>query len=320
MAANPLDVETRTSESGGSSEWYGFASQPSIAVEFQVPPGACDCLTHIYGDTDVFPMAPDRTYTPELASIGEIRRLHRSLGIDRAIIVQPTIYGTENACTIDAVRQLGAHARGIAVVDEDTPQAALAAMDDAGVRGLRINLETVGLTDPAIARRRFELAAEQVRHRRGWHIQVYTRPAIIEAIADLLKACPVPVAFDHFAGIQADAGIDNRGCEILLSLLTAGKAYVKLSAPYLASRQFPRYPDLVPIAKTLIQANRDQILWATNWPHPNAGRGENRKPTEIIPLRKVDDGQILNLLPVWAPDAKDRHAILVDNPARLYGF
>jgi predicted TIM-barrel fold metal-dependent hydrolase len=93
-----------------------------------------------------------------------------------------------------------------------------------------------------------------------------------------------------------------------------------LSAPYLASRQFPHYADLVSIAKALIEANRNQILWATNWPHPNAGRGENWKLTEVIPLRRVDDGHILNLLAVWAPDVTDRHSILVDNPARLYGF
>jgi predicted TIM-barrel fold metal-dependent hydrolase len=268
----------------------------------------------------VFPMAPSRTYTPELASVAEIRSLHRTLGIDRVVIVQPTIYGTENACTIDAVRQLGGQARGIAVVDEDTPQKLLASMNDAGMRGVRINLETVGLTDPTIARRRFQVAEEQVRHRPGWHIQVYTRPAIIEAIADLLTTCPAPVAFDHFAGIQAEAGIDNKGCDILLSLLQAGKAYVKLSAPYLASAHPPHYADLVPIAKILIRANRDRILWATNWPHPNAGRGQNRKPTQVIPLRKVDDGELLNLLPVWAPNAQDRKAILVDNPAGLYGF
>ena len=320
VAANLSDVEKGAGANGKKPESHGFASQPSTAVNFEVPRGACDCLTHIYGDLGVFPMASSRTYTPELASISEIRSLHSTLGVDRVVIVQPTIYGTENACTIDAVRQLGGRARGIVVVDDDTPQHVLASMNEEGVRGVRINLETVGLTDPSIARRRFQKAVEKAGVRPGWHIQVYTRPAIIEAIADLLTTCPVPVAFDHFAGIQADTGLDNRGCDILLSLLQSGKAYVKLSAPYLASRRCPDYPDLVPIAKILIQANRDRVLWATNWPHPNAGRGENRKPTDVIPLRKVDDGQILNLLPIWAPDTRDRQAILVDNPADLYGF
>jgi predicted TIM-barrel fold metal-dependent hydrolase len=298
----------------------GAASQPSTVVNFEVPRGACDCLTHIYGDLSRFPMAPERTYTPELASIKEINALHRALHVDRVIIVQPTIYGVENSCTLDAVKQLGERALGMAVVGEDTSARVLDQMNDHGIRGVRINLETIGLTNPNIARLRFEAAIEQLRGRRGWHIQIYTRPSIIAAIADLLRTCPVPVALDHFAGVQAAGGMQEEGFDIVLELLEAGKVYVKLSAPYLSSRQAPDFADVTPLAKAFIAANRDRVLWGTNWPHPNAGRGENRKPTDVIPLRKVDDGSILNLLPLWAPDGTDRQKILVDNPAELYGF
>ncbi len=320
--SNPADRSSTqvTNRTEDRTVVLGAASQPATKVGFEVPRGTCDCLTHIYGDESRFPMASGRTYTPELASIEEIKALHRALHVDRVVIVQPTIYGTENSCTLDAVRQLGHRARGIAVVSEDTPARALDEMSANGVCGIRINLETVGLTDPRIARHRFEVAVEQVRGRRGWHIQIYTRPSILAAIEDLLHSCPVPIALDHFAGVQANGGMNEKGFDIVLKLLEAGKAYVKLSAPYLASRLAPEFPDVTPLARTFIAANCEQILWASNWPHPNAGRGENRKPTEVIPLRKVDDGFILNLLLQWAPDAGDRKKILADNSARLYGF
>jgi predicted TIM-barrel fold metal-dependent hydrolase len=126
------------------------------------------------------------------------------------------------------------------------------------------------------------------------------------------------VSFDHFAGVQASGGMHEAGFDRLLDLLRSGRIYVKLSAPELVSKFGPEYPDVAPLAKALIAANPERILWASHWPHPNSGGG--RKATEITPLRQIDDGYIFNLLPLWAPDAADRKAILVDNPARLFGF
>ncbi len=297
------------------------ASQPKTAVSFEVPHGACDCLTHIFGHPAEFPMSPTRTYTPPPASIAEIQPLQRALHFTRVVIVQPTIYGTDNACTIDAIRRLGAGARGMAVVDEHTSSAALDAMERSGIRGIRINMETIGQADPAIARQRFQLAMERVKKRAGWHIQMYARPAMFEAIEDLMWACPVPISLDHFAGLHAADGVEHSGFKLLLDFLRSGKVYITLSAPYLASKLTPNFPDLDPIARALIDANPERILWASNWPHPNSGRSEPKQPFgTIIPLRQSDDGRILNLLPRWAPDASIRRAILVDNPARLFGF
>jgi predicted TIM-barrel fold metal-dependent hydrolase len=317
---NDLTTTGATQGAKGRSSALGAAAQPSTIVNFEMPSGACDCLTHIFGDAALFPMAPGRTYTPEPALVPEMRALHRAIHVDRVIIVHPTVYGTNNACTLDAIKQLGPNARGIAVIDANTQASELDDMDRAGIRGIRINLETVGLTDPAIARQRFLAAIEQVRGRTGWHIQIYTRPSIIEAIYDLLVDSPVPLAFDHFGGTKTTIGMQETGFSLLLDLLRAGKAYVKLSAPYLVSKQGPDYPDVVPLAKALIAANRERILWGTNWPHPYAVHGEGRKATEVTPLRQMDDGEILNLLPLWAPDAEDRKLMLADNPARLYGF
>ena len=171
------------------------ASQPSTRVKFAVPVGACDCHTHIFGDPARFPFAPARTYTPEPASIDEMRTLHRALNISRVVIVQPSVYGTDNACTLDAIRQLAPNARGVAVIDDHTTDAALDEMDRIGIRAVRINLATAGQTDPEVGRRRFEAAIETVRAgNRPWHIQMNTQLSMIDAMRKDLAASPVPVA------------------------------------------------------------------------------------------------------------------------------
>lgn len=298
---------------------FAMASQPATPVNFQVPPGACDCHTHIFGDSQRFPFASARTYTPEPASIDELRALHRALHTSRVVIVQPSVYGTDNACTLDAINQLGAVARGIAVIDDKIRESTLDEMTRAGVRGIRLNLETGGLADVAVARQRFQRAIERL-HGRNWHIQVYTRLSVIEGIKDLVMDAPLPVVFDHFGGAQASMGIQQVGFPTLLNLVRAGKAYVKISAPYLASTQTPDYPDVAQLAKALIAANPQRVLWATNWPHPDSSHVAGRKVTDIAAFRRIDDGRVFNQLALWAPDAAQRKTILVENPAQLYGF
>jgi predicted TIM-barrel fold metal-dependent hydrolase len=235
------------------------------------------------------------------------------------VIVQPSVYGTDNACTLDAIRQLGPSARGVAVIDDNTPESTLDEMSRAGVRGMRLNLETGGVTDPAVARQRFQRAVERIRHR-NWHIQIYTRLRVVEGIKDLVGEAAVPVVFDHFGGAQASLGIQQAGFEALLDLVRTGKAYVKMSAPYLASTQTPDYPDVTPLARALVAANPERLVWATNWPHPDSSQVPGRKATDIAPLRPIDDGRMFNRLAVWVPDPAQRKTILVENPARLYGF
>jgi predicted TIM-barrel fold metal-dependent hydrolase len=293
------------------------ASQPSTPVNFDVPAGSCDCHTHIFGDPQRFPYTRARVYTPEPASIDEMRSLHRALRTDRVVVVHPSVYGTDNACTLDAIKQLGSGARGIAVIDNKTPDAMLDELDRGGIRGIRINLETAGLTDPALARQRFKDAIERTRGR-NWHVQIYTRLSVIESFADKVLAAPVPVVFDHFGGAQAALGIQQPGFDTLVKLVQKGKAYVKISAAYRISKQTPDYPDVALLAKALIAANAQRILWGTDWPHPAQIPGRN--PTETTPLLPIDDGRLFNQLAVWAPDAAQRKTILVDNPAKLYGF
>ncbi len=302
---------------GGSRRVESTAAQPSTRVRFRVPSGACDCHTHVFGDPARFPFFAGRTYTPEAASVAEMRKLHRALHATRVVIVQPSVYGTDNACTLDGIRQLAPNARGVAVIDERTTDAMLDEMHDTGVRGIRINLATVGQNDPEIGRRRLVAAIERVRAR-GWHVQMYTQLPVIAALQHEVAASPVPIVFDHFGGAQAAGGIAQPGFDVLLDLVRRGRAYVKVSAPYRGSTSAPDYADMAPLAKALIAANAQRILWGTDWPHPDTAPG--RQPGEVSPLRQIDDGRVFNQFAVWVPDASTRKTILVDNPASLYGF
>jgi len=297
------------------------ASQPRTPIKFDVPPGACDCHTHIFGDPKRFPMTPSRVYTPEPAPVDEMRTLHRALHMDRVVIVQPSIYGTDNACTFDAVKQLGSRARAIAVIDVQIPgsDTMLADMDAAGVRGIRLNLETSGIADPSVGSQRVRAAIERLRGSR-WHIQMNTRLSMIDAIRAQVAGAPVRFVFDHFGGAQASLGLDQPGFKSLVDLVRGGSVYVKISGAYRSSTQAPNYPDVTPFAKALVAANPQRVLWGTDWPHPDSAIVAGRKNTDIAPLLQVDDGALLNQLPVWAPDAALRTRILVSNPAELYGF
>ncbi len=298
---------------------FAKASQPSTPVNFDVPPHACDCHTHIYGDPAKYPFSPARVYTPETALPAEMSALHRALHMERVVIVTPSVYGTNNASTLYGMKARGATARGVAVIDDKTPESDLDAMQRAGVRGIRINLSTVGQDDASLARRRFRAEVDRVKNRQ-WHIQMYTNLKVISGIKDLVASSPVPVVFDHFGGVEAARGLQQEGFKDLLDLVRSGHAYVKISGAYRSSTLAPDYPDVAPFARALIAANSDRIIWGSDWPHPNSNTPAGHKATDITPFFQIDDGRLLNDLAVWEPDAVVRKKILADNPARLYGF
>ena len=287
------------------------------ALAFEVPPGACDCHTHMFGDPAGFPFWTGRTYTPPSTSVAEWQAIHRTLHIDRGVIVQPSVYGPDNRCTLDAIRQLGARARGIAVVADEATDAELDALHRGGIRGIRLNLETFGIGDPAAASDGLRRALARLAHR-PWHIQLFVRSSIVPAIESTVLASPLPIVFDHFGGVRADAGVNEEGFQALLRMVRAGKAYVKVSGAYRASVSgAPDYADVRPFARALIDANPARVLWGSDWPHPDSRRHDI---SQISPDLPIDDLAVLNQLAVWAPDASTRKAILVDNPVRLYGF
>src|SRR6476660_6975624 len=295
------------------------AAQPATPVNFDIPAGACDCHTHIHPDPAKFPFFSGRVYTPELASPEEMTALHKALKMERVVIVTPSIYGTDNSPTLFGMAARGSTARGVAVIDDKTSESDLDLMGKAGIRGVRLNLATGGVNDPSVARPRFTNAVERMKAR-GWHVQIYTNMPMITAVKDLIMASPVPVVFDHFGGAQAALGVEQPGFADLVDLVKAGKAYVKISGAYRASKLAPDYADCIPLAQALIAANADRIVWGTDWPHPDSVTPPGKQISDVTPLFQIDDGRLLNQLPVWAPDAAVRKKILVDNPARLYGF
>ena len=288
-----------------------------------IPPGTCDCHVHIFGPFDRYPLAENRVFMPGLASTDDLLVLHAALGVDRAVVVQASPQGTDNRCMTDALATLNAagHAsRGVAVLAPDVSRNELRALHEAGVRGARVNLQSFGQHDPAVARAALARTAEQVADL-GWHVQIYTTLPVVSALAPALRDCAVPVVIDHFALASAVAGTGQDGFDALLETVAAGNVYVKLSAPYrLTVWQDGRPPiEARAIARALIDARLDRMLWGTDWPHSGAWPGVPRSRDRSEPLHPIDDGEQLSAFCAWVSDA-EKQAILVDNAARLYDF
>lgn len=262
-------------------------------------------------------MSPQRRYTPGAAPLPALRAMHAGLRIQGAVLVQPSFYGTDNSCLLEALAQLGGDGRGIVVIDDRTPESALTDMDRLGVRGVRINPADGG-HDRAALRRTIEETAHRVAAH-GWHMQTFLPLATIVELADLFAALPTPIVFDHFAGATA-GGIDQPGFRQLCALVETGNCYVKLSAPYHRSKRPPDYPDMMPLAHALLAARPDRILWGSDWPHPNSTLPPGVAATDISPFYPVDSRHLFYLLADWAPEASIRRRVLVDNPAALFGF
>jgi predicted TIM-barrel fold metal-dependent hydrolase len=289
--------------------------------DFELPPHACDCHTHVYADPASFPLAPERVYTPEVVEAEELLAFHRRLGFKRVVVVHPNTHGTDNSVSLYAMKVYGANARGVALIDDRTSDRQIESMTEAGMRGARINLRMRpgDETDTAAGRAFFRALAERIS-KHNWHLQMFTSPPVIAGIEDLVRNSPVPVVFDHFGGLEAPLGLSQPGFADLLDLVRLGKAYVKISAAYRSSTQAPDYPDVAPFARALIAANPDRILWGSDWPHPTGVTPPGRLATDVTPMKRIDDGALLNQFAIWEPDAAIRRRILVDNPARLYGF
>lgn len=297
----------------------GILGEPASGADprADMPEGACDCHVHIIGPRDRYPMIAERSYTPPEASVEELLALRRRLGIARNVLVQPSFYGTDNRCMLDGLKALGNTARAVAVLPPDATENEMRALDAQGVRGVRVNVESggsqeahdIGPSLSALARR---LAAV------SWHLQIYAALPVIAKHAVQIADLPVPVVIDHFGLAIAERGTEQPGFNVLLDLLRSGRVFVKLSAPYRMSKDAPAYANAGPIARALIEAGPERIVWGTDWPHTD--RAPGAKSTDVSPFRRVDDAAVLSQLLVWCPDAAMRRAILVDTPSRLYRF
>ncbi|MGA7329949.1 MAG: amidohydrolase family protein [Rhodomicrobium sp.] len=281
-----------------------------------MPENACDCHVHIVGPAAKYPMDPDRTYTPGEAPIGELLALRKSLGIVRNVLVQPSFYGTDNSCMLDALAELGSTARGIAVLPPEISLEELQRLDRRGVKGIRLNLESSLTRDPSAASAQLNAFAKKLAPF-GWHIQIYAALPVIAQLAEEIANLPVPVVIDHFGSPVAAKGIDQPGFAALLNLVRNRKVFVKLSGCYRFS-QAPDYADVAPFARALIEAGPAQLVWASDWPH--TGRSKSGSRMEIAPFQRIDDVKMLALFAEWCPDASLRKLILAETPECLYKF
>jgi predicted TIM-barrel fold metal-dependent hydrolase len=239
---------------------------------------------------------------PAEAPLADYLRMLRTLGCSRGVLVQPSPYGTDNAALLAALRSAEFPLRGVALVDNDASDDQLEELHWAGVQGVRRHL--TDNTDAALALLP-QLAARIGQF--GWHLQLYLDAAQRPDIDRILLDLPVALVIDHFGLVPAGQGVDSPGFHMLLRLAASGRCWFKLSAPYRISTRPPRFPDVTPIVRALIEAAPERCLWGTDWPHPNASFMPN-------------DGDLVDLLPEWIPDETLRRKVLVDNPERLYGF
>jgi D-galactarolactone isomerase len=271
--------------------------------KLKAPPNACDCHMHIYDSRS--PVAPTAKLRPGDATVDDYRRLQQRLGTTRNVVVTPSTYGTDNACTLDAMAKLDASARGVAVVDTSVTDAELKRLNDLGVRGIRFNLVQSGATTIDM----LEPLSRRVDNF-GWHVQLHMLGDQIVEAANLLRRLPSPIVFDHLARIPQPAGVDHPAFPLVLELLDKGRTWVKLSGAYMETRTGPpTYADVSKVARAYVKAAPERMVWASDWPHPTEKADS-----------KPDDAVLFDLLADWAPDEAIRNRILVDNPAALYGF
>jgi len=289
-----------TSAETGSVPNSAGSAPPRLAA----PENACDCHMHIY-DAARFPPLRPAARMQDAASVAEYRQLQSRIGLSRVVIVTPAVYATDNAVTLDAVAQLGAGARGVAVVHPDVADAELKHLADGGVRGIRFTqfdpataVTTLDMIEP-LSRRVADL---------GWHVQIHLRADQIVAADSLWDRLPSTIVFDHMGRLPQPAGIDHPAFASIRRLIDRGRTWVKISGAYLDTKVGPpTYADATKIAQVLVAAAPERMVWGSDWPHPT----EKEKP---------DDAVLFDLLAEWAPDAATRRRILVSNPETLYGF
>jgi 2-pyrone-4,6-dicarboxylate lactonase len=271
--------------------------------DITLPAGSCDAHCHIFGPAAKFPFAPERTYTPVDAPKEKLFALHRKLGIDRSVLVQASCHGTDNSAMLDAIAASGGRYRGIAMVQPDIDEAELEKLHEGGVRGVRFNFVAhlgKGADIDAV-----RAIVEKIGPL-GWHIVVHFDASRLETLAPVLKSLPVIMVIDHMGRVDASQGTGQPAFRMLLDLMEDERFWVKVCGSERISRAGPPFHDAVPFARMLVERFTDRVLWGTDWPHPN------------IKKDMPDDGALVDLLALIAPEEKSMRALLVDNPTRLY--
>jgi 2-pyrone-4,6-dicarboxylate lactonase len=271
---------------------------------FAVPAGACDSHVHVFEAAQRYPKVEKPHYTLPDGSLKKLERMTEAMGIQRFVIVQPSYYGTDNSCMLDALAEAGARARGVAMVRADCTDEELHAMHVRGVRALRLDLFLRSSWPTGDLIKYIEASVRRI-HAIGWHVQFYTPGWIVRDLLPFLRELDATFVIDHMGYMLESDGLTNSDFDRLLEVVHAGRGWIKLSAPYRLAK-YGNFEPLKPKARDIIAAGPDRVIWGSDWPHiPEGGR---------------DTGTLLNLLCDWAPDPEARKRILVTNPLKLFGF
>jgi 2-pyrone-4,6-dicarboxylate lactonase len=279
------------------------------APKSKFPPLACDSHAHICGPQATYGYIPERIYSPPDALLPAYRHLLATLSCQRAVLVQPSFHGADNRAMLAAMAEAGGMFRGVAVLADDATERDIEALHAAGVRGARLNIVDVKTGKGELPVARIERLAERIKTF-GWHIEFLMHVDEFPDLDRMLARLPVDCVFGHLGYVRADKGVQAPGFQALLRMLRAGRAWVKLTGPYRISTGPLPHADTNPFAHALVEAAPDRLVWGSDWPHV--------KTEWSIPM--PNDGELADLLETWLPDAGMRKQVLVDNPAKLYGF
>jgi predicted TIM-barrel fold metal-dependent hydrolase len=283
-----------------------MAPDPDTKVpQYKPPPGACDAHCHIFGPGDVYPYAPDRSYTPPDAPLARFRELQATLGLERAVLVNASCHGTDNAVVLDAIAVSNGQYRGVANVDASISDAELERLNAGGVRGIRFNfVQHLGGTPDLDD---FDALVHRIAPL-GWHVVLHFDAKDLLDFGDMLRGLPVPFVIDHMGRVPTKDGLDQRPFRILLETARMDNCWVKICGAERISSAGPPFTDAVPFAQAVLEVAPERTLWGTDWPHPNIKR------------HMPNDGDLVDLIPLFMPDPALQRKVLVENPDRLYCF
>jgi len=281
--------------------------------DFTPPANACDTHFHVFGPPETFPFLSTHEYTPPAAPLEHYLKMTAIIGVQRGVVVQPSVHGLDNSATLDAIAKSDGRFRGVARIDDKTPKTELQRLHAGGVRGVRFNLldRPRGNIKLAVLDRCVEHILEF-----GWSVDLHIDGKNLLEQEKRIRSMPLPVVIDHIARVEPAAGLRQPAFELLLDLLKAQHVWVKVSgADKICNTQVHSYfglpfVEVIPFARTVIAAAPDRIIWGSDWPHSN----------NFAPGHTPNDGDLVDLLAAFAPDERTRTKILVDNPAALYGF
>ena len=284
-----------------------------------LPHGATDCHMHVFGPFDRYPLAAERAYNVEEAPLAAHERMKAQVGLERTVLVQASGHGMDNRAMLAALDRLGSRGRAVAVVSLEVSPDELKAMHARGVRGVRLNLLTLGSRhsgDPSELLRRYAELVAPI----GWHVQVFISGPMLVSMQEAIRGCAVPVVVDHMGLPDAAQGLSQPGFQALLQLMREEHVWAKLAGADRVTRSSGRLRDAVPFMRALVDAAPRRLVWGSDWPNLGFHSGTQVHGEALLPHRELDAGELLDVLAEALPDAATRAKVLAENPAKLYGF